>query len=75
MDFSNKPNLPSPRLLAIHRAVCEILHLSEAVEYIDDIVQEMEEECMQSDWSSDLGRGNALFEVESFEGLGLVLGD
>lgn len=50
---------PSPRLLAIHRAVARILHLSAAGGYIDDILRDMEdarEQGAQADGSTDLGR-------------------
>jgi hypothetical protein len=50
---------PSPRLLAIHRAIGHILHLSGAGEYIDQILRDLEEtqwEGAQPDGSTDLGR-------------------
>ncbi|WEW59200.1 hypothetical protein PRK78_004669 [Emydomyces testavorans] len=47
---------PSPRLLAIHRAIAHILRLSGAGEYIDKILREFEETGVQSDGSTDLGR-------------------
>ncbi|KAK2735650.1 hypothetical protein FQN55_002161 [Onygenales sp. PD_40] len=40
-DRSIEP--PSPRLLALHRAIAYILHLSRAGEYIDKILRDMEE--------------------------------
>jgi hypothetical protein len=36
-------DLPMPRLLAIHRACCLIVHLSGAGEYIDKVPRDMEE--------------------------------
>ena len=47
---------PSPRLLAIHRAVCNILHLSAAGEYIDAILKDAEENGVRGDGSTELGR-------------------
>ncbi|CAK7199082.1 hypothetical protein SEUCBS139899_001751 [Sporothrix eucalyptigena] len=47
---------PSPRLLALHRAVAHILHLSGAGEYIDWILKDMEERIVRADGSSALGR-------------------
>lgn len=50
---------PSPRLLAIHRAIAHILHLSAAGNYIDKILRDMEdagEQGAQADGSTDLGR-------------------
>ncbi len=50
---------PSPRLLAIHRAVARILHLSAAGGYIDQVLQDMRdagERGAQADGSTDLGR-------------------
>ncbi|EEP81061.1 predicted protein [Uncinocarpus reesii 1704] len=49
-------NAPSPRLLALHRAIAHILHLSGAGEYINKILQEFEETGAQKDGSTDLGR-------------------
>ena len=47
---------PAPRLLAIHRAVGQILHLSAAGDYIDDILRALEETwAIAEDGSSDLG--------------------
>ncbi|KAK4154842.1 hypothetical protein C8A00DRAFT_42457 [Chaetomidium leptoderma] len=50
---------PSPRLLAIHRAIAHILHLSAAGEYIDKILDDMEGtrgQGVEADGSTDLGR-------------------
>lgn len=50
---------PSPRHLAIHRAISRILHLSVAGDYIDKILRDMEdagEQGVQADGSTDLGR-------------------
>ncbi|KAK4245794.1 hypothetical protein C7999DRAFT_33794 [Corynascus novoguineensis] len=50
---------PSPRLLAIHRAIAHILHLSAAGGYIDNILRNMRdvgEQGVQADGSTDLGR-------------------
>lgn len=46
---------PSPRLLAIHHAVARILHLSGAGDYIDHIIQEMEEVAIKENGSTALG--------------------
>ena len=50
---------PSPRLLAIHRAIGHILHLSAAGSYIDKILRDMEDsqgQGVQADGSTDLAR-------------------
>ncbi|QSS65890.1 hypothetical protein I7I51_06741 [Histoplasma capsulatum] len=47
---------PSPRLLALHRAIAYILHLSGAGEYIDKLLQDFEEMGVQADGSTDLAR-------------------
>ncbi|KAK2810575.1 hypothetical protein FQN50_002832 [Emmonsiellopsis sp. PD_5] len=47
---------PSPRLLALHRAIGHILHLSGAGEYIDTILQDFEGTGVREDGSTDLGR-------------------
>jgi hypothetical protein len=49
-------DLPSPRLLAIHRAIALILHLSAAGGYIDDILRDLDELDVKSDGSTKLGR-------------------
>ncbi|KAK4031606.1 hypothetical protein C8A01DRAFT_21206 [Parachaetomium inaequale] len=52
-------DLPSPRLLAIHRAITRILHLSAASAYIDKILRDIEdagEQGARADGSTDLGR-------------------
>ncbi|CAK7213502.1 hypothetical protein SCUCBS95973_001815 [Sporothrix curviconia] len=47
---------PSSRLLALHRAIAHILHLSGAGEYIDWIFRDMEDRTVRADGSSALGR-------------------
>ncbi|KAI5863961.1 hypothetical protein GGS23DRAFT_604889 [Durotheca rogersii] len=47
---------PSPRLLAIHRAIAHILHLSAAGDYIDKIYRDLEERGVQADGSTPLDR-------------------
>ncbi|KAF4979686.1 hypothetical protein FZEAL_4145 [Fusarium zealandicum] len=47
---------PSPRLLAVHRAIAHILHLSAAGDYIDDILRDVGEFGIRSDGSTDLSR-------------------
>ncbi|OAA59006.1 hypothetical protein SPI_06208 [Niveomyces insectorum RCEF 264] len=48
---------PSPRLLAVHRAIAHILHLSGAGEYIDAVLRDMEGgSVVRADGSSELGR-------------------
>jgi hypothetical protein len=47
---------PSPRLLAVHRAIAHILHLSAAGEYIDKLLQDMDERGILADGSTDIGR-------------------
>jgi hypothetical protein len=46
---------PLPRLLAIHRAISHILHLSGAGEYIDKIYRDMDENSVREDGSTPLG--------------------
>ena len=47
---------PSPRLLAIHNAIARILYLSGAGDYIDTVIQEMEEVGVEENGSTELGR-------------------
>ena len=62
--FYDTPNrtidLPSPRLLAIHRAIALILHLSAAGEYIDRILRDMDDLMVKSDGTTELGQIVAL---------------
>ncbi|KAL1895674.1 hypothetical protein Sste5346_005145 [Sporothrix stenoceras] len=51
---------PHPRLLAIHAAICRILHLSGAGGYWDDILREAEGEMAKADGSTSLGVLTAL---------------
>lgn len=51
---------PSKRLLAVHRAIAHILHLSAAGEYIDAILHDLEDSIVRADGSSELGRMVAL---------------
>ncbi|KAK2812806.1 hypothetical protein FQN50_001135 [Emmonsiellopsis sp. PD_5] len=53
-DRSIEP--PSPRLLAVHRAIAYILHLSGAGGYIDNIFRDMEQMGIRQDGSTELGR-------------------
>ena len=46
---------PSPRLLAVHRAIAHILHLSAAGEYIDKILNDGEEIATPADGSLEMG--------------------
>lgn len=46
---------PMPRLLAIHRACCLILHMSGAGEYIDKVLRDREALAAMSDGSTELG--------------------
>ncbi|RSL78708.1 hypothetical protein CEP52_017609 [Fusarium oligoseptatum] len=47
---------PSPRLLSIHNAIAHNLHLSAAGEYIDRILQDLEEHGVREDGSTELDR-------------------
>ncbi|KAM5468564.1 hypothetical protein MferCBS49748_003321 [Microsporum ferrugineum] len=47
---------PSPRLLALHRVIAHILHLSGAGEYINRILRGFAETGVQADGSTDIGR-------------------
>ncbi|KAG5295524.1 hypothetical protein I7I50_08297 [Histoplasma capsulatum G186AR] len=47
---------PSPQLLAVHSAVARILKLSGAGEYIENILREMEDPCVEADGSTNLER-------------------
>jgi hypothetical protein len=46
---------PSPRLLALHRAIGHILHLSAAGDYIDRILRDAEWKDTHADGSTELG--------------------
>ncbi|KAM3548064.1 hypothetical protein ARSEF4850_009639 [Beauveria asiatica] len=46
---------PLPRLLALHRAIGQILHLSGAGEYIDNVFRKFEDGLVQHDGSTPLG--------------------
>lgn len=46
---------PSERLLALHRAIAHILHLSGAGDYIDKILRDMEDGVVREDGSTELG--------------------
>jgi hypothetical protein len=56
--LSQRPNetidLPSPRLLSVHRAIACIMHLSGAGEYIDRILRDLEEVDIKQDGSTTL---------------------
>ncbi len=45
---------PLPRLLALHRAIAHILHLSAAGSYINKIPEHMEEKAIRADGSTEL---------------------
>lgn len=45
---------PSPRLLAIHRAIVHILYLSGAGDYIDNIISDMDDIFIKADGSTEL---------------------
>ncbi|KAK1754159.1 hypothetical protein QBC47DRAFT_385899 [Echria macrotheca] len=45
---------PLPRLLALHRAIAHILHLSAAGAYIDKILDDMEKKAVRADGSTEL---------------------
>ncbi|KAI8943948.1 hypothetical protein F4801DRAFT_595322 [Xylaria longipes] len=47
---------PSPRLLALHRAIAHILHLSAAGEYIDRLLLDMDGQRVHADGSTELDR-------------------
>nr|KMM67747.1 hypothetical protein CPAG_04080 [Coccidioides posadasii RMSCC 3488] len=47
---------PSPRLLKVHRAIALILKLSDAGEYIENILRDMEDVKVEEDGSTNLGR-------------------
>jgi len=55
LDTDKTIDLPSPRLLAIHRAIALILHLSGAGEYIDHILKDMDYTMVKSDGTTELG--------------------
>ena len=46
---------PSPRLLALHRAIGHILYLSGAGGYIDDVFRKLEDRIVRHDGSTPLG--------------------
>ncbi|KAI1272767.1 hypothetical protein F5Y07DRAFT_286290 [Xylaria sp. FL0933] len=47
---------PSPRLLALHRAIAHILHLSAAGDYIDKLLRDMDGQSVFADGSTELDR-------------------
>ncbi len=47
---------PLPRFLAVHAAIARILHLSGAGEYIQKLLDDLEEKVVQVDGSTELGR-------------------
>ena len=47
---------PSSRLLAVHRAIAHILHLSGAGEYIEKLLRDMDEGVVRADGSTELDR-------------------
>lgn len=47
---------PSPRLLAVHRAISRIMNLSGAGEYIDRILEDLEKMNVKEDGSTNLGQ-------------------
>ena len=47
---------PFSRFLAIHHAIARILHLSGAGDYINHVIQEMEEVDIKENGSTELGR-------------------
>lgn len=47
-------DLPSPRLLAVHRSIACIMHLSGAGEYINGILRDLEEVNVKADGSTNL---------------------
>ncbi|KIH86383.1 hypothetical protein SPBR_08438 [Sporothrix brasiliensis 5110] len=51
---------PSPRLLAVHRAIAHILHLSGAGDYLDRILRDMGDNYVRADGTSALGHMVAL---------------
>ncbi|CAK7219601.1 hypothetical protein SCUCBS95973_003870 [Sporothrix curviconia] len=51
---------PSPRLLAVHRAIAHILHLSGAGDYLDRLLRDMEDNYIRADGTSALGHMVAL---------------
>lgn len=46
---------PSPQLLAVHRAITCIIHLSSAAEYIESILRDIEEVSVREDGLMNLG--------------------
>ncbi|KIH94010.1 hypothetical protein SPBR_05977 [Sporothrix brasiliensis 5110] len=53
--LSDTVDPPLPRLLAVHAAICRILHLSGAGAYWDHIFREAEDEMANADGSTSLG--------------------
>jgi hypothetical protein len=48
-------NIPSPRLLGVHRAIPLILKLSGACDYIEQILRDLEQVTAEADGSTNLG--------------------
>lgn len=47
---------PSPRFLALHRAIAIILHLSAAGDWIDEVLRKAEQMGIQTNGSTEIGR-------------------
>lgn len=58
LDVTEDRNIepPSSRILALHRTIAHILHLSAAGDYMDKILKDMEWKDTRADGSTELGR-------------------
>ncbi|KAI9042192.1 HNH endonuclease signature motif containing protein [Aspergillus affinis] len=55
LTFSPTIDAPSPRLLAIHHIIAQIIHLSGVATYLDEILQDLEVQGVKEDGSTHLG--------------------
>ncbi|KAH8434238.1 uncharacterized protein LDX57_011876 [Aspergillus melleus] len=55
LTLSPTIDAPSPRLLGIHHAIAQIIHLSGVATYLDEILQDLEVQGVKEDGSTHLG--------------------
>ena len=53
-DYSSTIDLPSPQLLAVHRAIARIMEVSNAGPYVEDTLRDMEEGNVRADGQTNL---------------------
>ena len=53
-DYSSTIDLPSPRLLAVHRAIARIMEVSNAGPYVKDLLRNIEGDSVRADGPTNL---------------------